>query len=83
MVTVTTKEDYLANLTEMLRRMPSAGMQLKCDKFVFMLSQVHFLGHTMLSKGIPLTQDKICAIRDAPAPTDLHQLKSLLGLFNF
>ena len=48
-----------------------------------MLSQVHYLVHTILSEGIQPTQEKICAIRDAQAPIDLHQLKSFLGLLNF
>ena len=48
-----------------------------------MLSQVHYLGHTVLSEGIQPTQEKICAVRDTPAPTDLHQLKLFLGLLNF
>ena len=82
-VTGTTEQDHLANLTEVLRRMSAAAMRLKREKCSFMLSQVHYLGHTVVSKGIQPTQEKICAIRDAPVPTDLHQLKSFLGLLNF
>ena len=48
-----------------------------------MMSQVHYLGHTVSSKGMQPTQDKVRAIRDAPAPTNIHQLKSFLGLINF
>ena len=48
-----------------------------------MLSQVHYLGHTVSSEGIQPMQEKICAIRDASVPTDLHQLKHFLGLLNF
>ena len=47
------------------------------------MSQVHYLGHTFSSKGIQPTQDKVGAIRDAPVPTNIHQLKSFLGLINF
>ena len=48
-----------------------------------MMSQVHYLGHTVSAKGIQPTQDKVRAVKDAPAPTNLHQLKSFLGLINF
>ena len=83
LVTGHTEEEHLANLTEVLRRMASAGMRLKRDKCFFMMSQVHYLGHTVSAKGIQPTQDKVRAIREAPAPTNLHQLKSFLGLINF
>ena len=68
---------------EVLRRMASAGMRLKRDKCLFMISQVHYLGHIVSSKGIQPTQEKVRAIQDAPAPTNIHQLKSFLGLINF
>ena len=83
LVTGHTEEEHLANLTEVLRRMASAGMRWKRDKCFFMMSQVHYLGHTVSSKGIQPTQEKVRAIRDAPAPTNIHQLKSFLGLINF
>ena len=48
-----------------------------------MPSQVHYLKHTVSSQGIQRTQEKVQAIRNAPTPTNIHQLKSFLGLFNF
>ena len=83
MVTGITEQNHLANLTEVLCRMSVAGMPLKREKCAFMLSQVHYLAHTISSEDIQPTPEKICATRDAPAPTDLHQLKSFLGLINF
>ena len=83
LVTGTTEQDHLANLTKVLRRMSASGMRLKREKCSFMFPEVHYLGHTVSSKGIQPTQEKICSIRDAPAPTDLHQLKSFLKLLNF
>ena len=83
LVTGRTREEHLANLTEVLRRMSTAGMRLKRDKCQFMLPEVHYLGHTVSRKGIQPTQEKIRAIRDAPAPSNVHQLKSFLGLINF
>ena len=83
MVTGTTEQDHLVNLTEVLRPMSVAGMRLKREKCAFMLSQVNYLGHTISSEGIQPTPDKIRAVCDAPLPTDFHQLKSFLGLINF
>ena len=74
LVTGTTEQDHLANLTEVL--------YVACP-LRDATSQVHYLGHTVSSEGIQSTQEKVRAIRDTPAPTDLHQLKSFLGLLNF
>ena len=82
LVTGITEKDHLAILTKVLCRMSFAGMRLKHEKCVFMLSQVHYLRH-YLSEGIQPTTDKIRAIRDAPATANLYQLKSFLGLINF
>ena len=57
LVTGRTEEKHLANLTEVLRQMASAGMRLKQDRCQFMLTQVHYLGHTVSSQGIQLTQE--------------------------
>ena len=83
LVAWTTEEDHLANLTEVLRCMSSNEIRLKREKCQFMLNQVHYLRHVVSNEGIQPTQDKISAIQDTPAPTDLHQLKSFLGLLNF
>ena len=68
LVTGTTKQDHLTNLTEVLCRMSAVGMRLKREKCSFMLSQVHYLGYTVSSEGIKPMQEKIRSIRDAPAP---------------
>ena len=41
------------------------------------------LGHTISSRGVQPTRNKVEAIRNAPTPTNVHQLKSFLGLMNF
>ena len=85
--TGTTKEDLSAILTDVLCRMSF----VKCDwneRNGRSCSARCFTSDTLCrakecSTGIQPMQDKIRAIRDAPAPTDLHQLKSFLGLLNF
>ena len=59
LVTGCTEEEHLANLTEVLQQMDSAGIGLKWDKCQFMLTQVHYLGHTVSSQGIQPTQEKV------------------------
>lgn len=83
LVTGRTDAEHLHNLSEVLRRMAEAGMRLKRDKCYFMLPQVQYLGHIISRRGIQPTEEKVEAIRNAPTPTDVQQLKSFLGLLNF
>ena len=48
-----------------------------------MLSAVEYLGHRISAQGLQPTQKKIQAIHNAPAPTNVGQLKSYLGLMNY
>ena len=63
--------------------MAEAGMRLKQSQSSFMLPQVENLGHVISSCGLQLTQAKVKAIQNAPASTNVHQLKAFLGLLNF
>ena len=44
---------------------------------------IEYLGHKISAQGLQPTDEKIQAINNAPAPTDVSQLKSFLGLINF
>ena len=83
LVTGKTVEDHLANLRAVLTRLEDASVRLKCDKCSFNIPSVEFLGHRVSAKGIQLTRKKVEAIRDAPEPTDVSQLKSFLGAINY
>ena len=83
LVTGKTVEDHLANLRAVLTRLEDASVRLKCDKCSFNIPSVEFLGYHVSAKGIQLTRKKVEAIRDAPEPTDVSQLKSFLGAINY
>ena len=50
---------------------------------VFLLPAVEYLGHKISGQGLQPTDEKIQAIKSAPAPQDVTQLKSFLGLLNY
>ena len=83
LVTGATEQEHLENLDTVLSRLETAGMRLKRNKCAFLLSAVEYLGHKISAKGLQPTDDKIQAIRRAPAPADVSQLKSFLGLVNY
>ena len=83
LVTGTTEQEYLQNLDTVLSRLETAGMRLKYDKCAFLLPAVEYLGHKISAHGLQPTDFKVQAIKNAPAPTDVSQLKSYVGLVNY
>ena len=48
-----------------------------------LLPAVEYLGHKISAYGLQPTDFKVQAIKNAPAPMDVSQLKSFLGLVNY
>ena len=48
-----------------------------------MLKQVDYLGHPISAEGLKPSKEKIRAISQTPAPTNLAQLRSFLGMVNY
>ena len=53
---------------------------LKCQ---FFQAQVKYMGHILSKEGSSPVKSKLDAIRLAPRPTDVSQLRSFLGLLNY
>ena len=83
LVTGKSEEDHLRNLDEVLGRLKAAGLRLKQAKCAFMLPSVEYLGHRISAAGLQPSEEKIRAITKAPAPTDISQLRSFLGVVNY
>ena len=83
LVTGTSDEEHLHNLSRVLQRLETAGMKLKKEKCAFLLPRVDYLGHGITSNGLEPAASKVAAIVDAPAPRNLTELRSLLGLVNY
>ena len=82
-VTGSTEEEHLRNLEEVLRRLTEAGVHLKKDKCVFLASQVEYLGHLIDKDGLHPGSAKVEAVKDAPSPSNLSELRAFLGLINY
>ena len=83
LVTGKTTAEHLRTLEEVLERLESAGVKLKRGKCSFLLLSVEYLGHHISAEGLRPTKEKVRAIADAPAPQDVSQLRSFLGLVNY
>ena len=51
-------------------------MRLNKQKYFFLHSSIEYLGHVVDEEGIRPTEGKFKAIKEAPAPTNITQLRS-------
>ncbi|KAI7811353.1 hypothetical protein IRJ41_013611 [Triplophysa rosa] len=82
---ITGKDDYeqLCNLDATLQRLQSFGLKVKKDKCEFFCPSVEYLGHVIDSSGLHKAPSKVKAIVEAPAPQNVSQLRSFLGLLTY
>jgi len=71
-------KDDCEYLEEVLTRLSNSGLTLRQLKYVFMQRLVQYLGHCIDAHRVHTTPDKITAIKKAPAPKNLKQLRSLI-----
>ena len=83
LVTGPTQEDHLRNLQKVLQRLQQAGLQLQQGKCKFMEKSVQYLGHVIDAEGLHSIEDKVEAVQQAPAPENVSELKSYLGLLSY
>ena len=83
LITGDTEESHLSTLEEVFIRLQKAGLRMKNRKCELMQPSVTYLGHRIDEKGLHPLTDKLEAIRKAPAPTSVQELKSYLGLLTY
>ena len=71
------------NLNDVMNRIKNSGLKLNRDKCEFSQNKVKFLGHIISKNGIELNLNEIEAINNLKIPTNVHELRRVLGLFNF
>ena len=78
-----TFKETLDCLEEVLVRIEKAGLKLKPKKCFLFQKQVPFLGHVVSSEGIKCDPDKIKAVLEWEAPTNLKALRAYLGFTSY
>lgn len=83
LVTGTSKENHLHNLSLVLQKLEKHQFTLKKSKCTFMAQTVEYLGHQVDQHGIRPLPEKVEAITKAPVPKNVQELRSFLGLLNY
>lgn len=78
-----TFDEHLQHLDEIFSRLRAANLHLKASKCQFAHDRVNYLGHVISPNGVEPDPDKIAAVRNTPAPKNVAEVRSFLGLANY
>ncbi|XP_043191626.1 uncharacterized protein K02A2.6-like [Amphibalanus amphitrite] len=77
------EQQLLQRLDEILGRLERQGLRLAAQKCQLAVPEVEFLGWKVTAEGIAPTDGGVAAVLQAPEPTDVSQLRSLLGSITY
>lgn len=78
-----TFEQHLEDLNEVFARFRSAGLKLGPRKCTFATDKCIFLGHQISKDGIHPPPDRVDALLKIPPPSNVRQLRRIIGMFNW
>ena len=84
-ILITGKDDdeHIKNLDSVLSRLDHYGLRLQLSKCKFMQKSVTYMGCVISASGISPTEEKVEAIKQAPSPENLTELRAFLGMINY
>ena len=74
---------HVEHLQKVLKKLKDAKLYANPEKCLWFTISVHYLGHEIFSEGIRVSKEKIKAIEDWPAPRNIKELRSFLGLASY
>ena len=83
LVTGANDNKHLRNLEEVLARLMKHGIRVKSSKCTFFQDSVEYLGHKITSNVLHTTTKKVDPAKLVPAPKNLWELRSFLGLLHY
>lgn len=78
-----TYEQHIDHLNQVFEALRTAGLKIKLKKCFFCLPEIEFLGHVVGRNGIKPDPKKVDKVLNMPAPTNISELRSILGLFSY
>ena len=73
-------EEHLRNLEAVFMQFKKFGLRVKLPKCVFMAPSVVYFGLRFSEHGLQPTDNKVQAIKEAPTPRKVTELRSFLGM---
>ncbi|CAL9705828.1 unnamed protein product [Knipowitschia caucasica] len=79
----TTKEQHDRHLSAVLRTIRESGLKLNKQKCHFGKSEIQYFGHIISAEGMKPDPDKVKVITQMQSPTNVEELRQVLGLINY
>ena len=76
-------QDHLDKVSEVLRRLQVAGLQVNLPKSKIAVQELEYLGYWLTPKGIRPMAKKVEAIKNLQPPKTVKQVRSFLGMINY
>ena len=76
-------EEHLQHSNTVFNRFKTAGLKIKLSKCQFFKSQLHYLGHKILSDGLELLPKKLGAIKNLTPTKNVNEAHQILGLLGY
>ena len=83
LVAAMTESEHLNRLRAVFKRLQENDVLIKPQKCVFTTKEISYLRFKITDKGLFKTDEKIKAIKESLAPTNVSQVRSFLGLVTF
>ncbi|KAK7099318.1 hypothetical protein V1264_003469 [Littorina saxatilis] len=78
-----TQAEHDVALQATLQQLQNHGAKLNREKCVFSVSELTFFGHIFGKKGVAASPDKVSTIINSPPPTNVSEVRSLLGMTQY
>ena len=75
--------EHNERLNLVLSKLENAGFRLSISKCNFHVREVEYLGYKINKAGLKPLKNKVDAIKNAPTPNNVTQLKAFLGMLNY
>ena len=82
-ITGSSVQQHDQRLNKVLNIIQEAGMKLNKSKCTFRRESLEFLGHQFTKDGVAVDNQKVAAIQNMPSPTNIKELRRILGMVNF
>ena len=76
-------DQHVIHLGEVFQRIKDAKLKLKPEKCRLFASSVKFLGHVVSSSGTAVNPEKTAVISTWPAPTNVAEVRTYLGICGY
>ena len=82
-ISSSTFEDHLDKLGKVLQRLQDKGLRINAPKSTFATDEIEYLGYTLTRQGIKPQTEKVSAILALQPPTNVKQLRRVLGIVQY